>query len=227
MTDLTNQQKAQATAIQRAAASLATIDLTARCAQLGLPAPASDGTLSFRMLGQDLRITPPSFQIENRKMGGAEIENPSPPSPVRPADSILALHYLLCSTPVTPTGQLITFRDLPGGPFYFGPFTARTTRPLLANIGNNLDLLRQRLTRFDTQYLPASSAPAADLTATIHALGPIHVTLVYHQGDAEFPPTAELLFDSCIKRVYVTEDVTVLASRICLSLLQGGGPTKN
>jgi len=37
-------------------------------------------------------------------------------------------------------------------------------------------------------------------------------------GDEELGPAAEILFDACIRRVYTTEDVAHLASRICLGL---------
>ena len=38
-------------------------------------------------------------------------------------------------------------------------------------------------------------------------------------GDEEFGPAAEVLFHACIKRVYTTEEVSHLVSRICLGLL--------
>ncbi len=38
-------------------------------------------------------------------------------------------------------------------------------------------------------------------------------------GDEEFGPAAEVLFDACIKRVFTTEEVSHLASRICIGLL--------
>jgi hypothetical protein len=58
-----------------------------------------------------------------------------------------------------------------------------------------------------------------DLPARIHALGNLHLTLVYHLGDDELPPAADVLFDGCIRRVFGAEDAAVMASRICLGLL--------
>ena len=134
--------------------------------------------------------------------------------PVKTADRILALHYLQHDLPVTPTGSFITFRDLPGGQFYFGPFRSRSLQPLLKRIGNDLDLLRRNLARFDWQ-----PAQMGDFAARVHAAGRIEATLVYHLGDDEMPAEAELLFDACIKRILCTEDAAAIGIRICLGLL--------
>lgn len=204
MTAPTNKQAAEAEAAARAAAALQTIDLPARCRLLGLPDPTPDGPLPMRLFGQDILVIPPDFQV----LSAATAQ------PVKTGDRILALHYLLHDLPIAPTGSPITFRDLPGGPFYFGPFLSRSIKPLLKRIGNDLDLLRRNLARFDWQPVQMG-----DLGARIHAIGRIEVTLVYHLGDEEMGPAAELLFDACIKRVYCTEDAAVIGSRICLGLL--------
>lgn len=202
MPTLTNQLRAQENAAKRAAEALASVDLGPRCAALGLPAPAN-GTLACRLFGRDALLTPPAFDLHHPDA-----------TPARSDDRLLALHYLLCATPITPTSTLISFRDLPGGQFYYGPFRARSAEPLAKRIGNNLDLLRAHLARFDHQLIALG-----DLAARIHVIGRIEVTLVYHLGDDAAPPTADILFDSCIRRVFATEDAAAIASRICLGLL--------
>jgi hypothetical protein len=136
------------------------------------------------------------------------------PKPIKLGDQVLVLHYLLCETPVVPADKLISFRGYPEGQFYWQPFQARTVNPLLGRIGNNLDLLQEHLDRFDWD-----PADMGDFGARIHAIGPLSLTLAYHLGDDEFPPSADVLFDACITQVFVAEDVAVLASRICLGLL--------
>ncbi len=204
MTDRTNKEEAQAQAVRRVAEALAGVDLAARCPFLGLPAPRPDGSLSLRLFAQDVLVVPPDFDVVLAYTG----------RPVRLTDRLLALHYLQHDLPVRPAGTLIAFRDLPAGQFYFGPFCSRSVNPLLRRIGSNLDLLRSNLARFDWKPVPIG-----DFAAQVHVIGHIDVTLVYHRGNDEFPPAAEVLFDACIKRVYCTEDVAVIASRICLGLL--------
>ena len=80
--------------------------------------------------------------------------------------------------------------------------------------GNDLGLRARNLSPYERQPFDGG-----DFGARNHAIGPLEVTLVYHCGDEEISPTAEVLFDACIKCVYTTEDVVRLASRICIGLL--------
>jgi len=190
------------TAIDRAIASLKEVDLTARCPALGLPKP-TDGLVRTRLFGMDVVLDCRTFTLCGE--GG---------QPVKTADLILFLHYLLCQQTVTATADLIAFREFPGGQFYLPSFKARTTDPLLGRFGNDLEGLRRNLSRFDWE-----PATRGDLGARIHAYGNVYVTLLYHLGDEELPAEASLLFDATSKRILVAEDAAVLASRICIGLL--------
>ncbi|OHB56876.1 MAG: hypothetical protein A2Y07_10920 [Planctomycetes bacterium GWF2_50_10] len=190
-------------AIKRAKADLAKIDVAARCVSLALGSPAG-GLVPFRAFGSDCLLKLDSLDLTLAASGNE----------MKPGDQILVLHYLLCDVPVQPTGEMITFRDMPGGQFYWQPFLSRSVDPLLKRVGNDLETLKTNLKRFDFEL-----AQDGDLSANIHALGKIYARLVYHLGDEEFPPAAEILFDSSIRRIYNSEDVAFLASRICLGLL--------
>jgi hypothetical protein len=198
-----SQKEAQKEALQRASEELKSIDLKARCRILELPAPEK-GHLCLRIFGMHMifNLTDLTLSIKNSK------------EPAKLGDHILLLHYLLHDKPIIPSEEDITFRQLPGGQFYWQPFLSRTAKPLVARIGNDLDLLKKNLARFDTKNFPAG-----DLGAKIHTLGKIYIKLVYHKGDDEFPPAADILFDPCIKQIFPSEDAAVLASRICLGLL--------
>jgi len=196
-------EKAYEEAIRLAVERLRGVDIAGRCESLGLPG-LRDGSVQMRAFGEDMRLLLPGFQLV---FAGNE-------EPVKAGDRILVLHYLLCDLPVEEKGELISFRELTGGQFYWEPFRSRTVRPLVGKIGNDLELLKTNLNRFDWE--PVS---LGDLGARIHAVGKLHCTLVYRTGDEEFPPAADFLFDSSFKRVYNAEDAAVLAGRICLSLL--------
>jgi hypothetical protein len=197
-----SKQQAQLEAIRRAKEKLAGIELTSRCTELGLPSP-QDGIVRFRAFGIDLTLEQNFDLMETVAQ-----------KPAKLGDQILVLHYLLCDVPIQNTDELITFRDMPGGQFYWEPFLSRSIKPLLNCIGNHIDVLKKNLNRFDWQPFAAG-----DFAAKIHALGKINAYLVYHLGDEEFPAAAEMLFDSSIKRIYNSEDVAFLASRICIGLL--------
>ena len=185
------------TALARAAGRLAAVDLPARARLLGLE---TDGkTLRVRAFGKEL-----SLDIATLAFG----------EDVKPADRLLVLHYLEQSAPPVPTGELISFRDFPGGQFYYQPFLSRTAAPLVKRFGGDLAKLRQNLARFDWTPLALG-----DLGACVHALGALRVAIVYHLGDDEFPPEADILFDACVRRAFKAEDAATLASRVCLGLL--------
>ncbi|MCK5058521.1 MAG: DUF3786 domain-containing protein [Candidatus Aminicenantes bacterium] len=190
-------------AIRLAIEKLRGVDLAGRCALLGLPEPQKN-TLKFHAFGSDLELRLPGFQLFP---AGSD-------KPVKSTDRILVLHYLLCDLPLNNTGELISFRELQGGRFFWEPFLSRSVRPLMKRIGNNLELLKKNLDSFDWE--PVS---LGDFAARIHVLGKVYLTLVYRVGDEEFPPAADLLFDACVKRVYNAEDAAVLAGRICLNLM--------
>lgn len=193
----------QTQAIDRAKADLAGIDIPKRCLLLSL-SEKLDNEIRFRAFGADYILNPESL----------ELTNASNSSPMKPGDQIIMLHYLLCDIPVNENGEMITFRDMPGGQFYWEPFLSRSIAPLLKRIGNNIDILKTNLSRFDWQPFEAG-----DFAAKIHSIGKINTCLVYHLGDDEFPAAAEILFDSSVKRVFNSEDVAFIASRICIGLL--------
>jgi len=190
MTVVTNKQKAQSQAFALAVSQLR---------ERGYNIPTS-----LRVFGRNLLVTPPSFDVTIE--GTDEL--------VRPADQIVALHYLLSKASKEPTGELISFREFPGGAFYLEPFRSRTVVPLVKHFGNDLDALRQALNHFD--WIPAA---AGDLGATVQTIGKLTLTLVYYRGEEGFDPSAEVLFDSSIRRVFCTEDATVLATRLCRGLI--------
>ncbi len=192
----------QQIAIDRAIEELREIDLVERCKLLGLPAPRLN-RLVFDVFGDEVTLDLASLQAKNSN-GEA----------VRPGDHILILHYLQCDLPISPSNELISYRDFPGGQFYYGPFQDRTVKPLVKRFDQNIEALRCNLNRFD--WIPIA---LGDLGARIHALGQLSITLVYRDGDDEFAPSADILFDSSLKRVYDAEDAAVMASRICIGLL--------
>lgn len=191
-------------AIRLAIEKLKIVDLNNRCQLLGLNS-VENGKLKIRMFGGNYCLYIDDFRLVN-----VEDINPA-----KQKDQILLLHYLLCDVSIKVTNELITFRDLAGGQFYWKPFVSRTTQQLCQVIGNDIKRLKNNLNKFDWKQIDGGS-----FAAHIHIIGNIYLTLKYRLGDEEFPPGAILLFDSSIKRVFTAEDVAVLSSRVCLELIK-------
>ncbi len=189
-------------AVRLAVAKLANSDLAARAANLGFSF-LDTGTILIRAFGSECTVDLRSFEVRNQKTGQT----------VKPDLKILILHYLMCDN-FSETGKIITFRELPGGQFYLEPYRSRSVNILISRIKNDTELLKKNLNRFEWK----ETAPG-DVGAEIHAIGKVHVTLAYYGGDEEMPPSADILYDSSIRKVFNTEDVTVIASLICRGLL--------
>jgi len=191
-------------AAARVVAELAGVaDWPARCARLGLPAPAADGALYIPFLGGGLTLRPPDFLP------------PTGAPPVAAAARLLALHYLRAECAVTPANEWVTFRDFPGGAFYWAPFVGRVIQPLPRRFGNRLDALRAALAPFAPQW---DIAVPDQLQARVPALGPLFLQLIYRAGDDEFGPTADILFDAAFRRVLCAEDAAALAGLLTAAL---------
>jgi len=197
-------ESAHQDAIRQAVSKLTDVNLAKRCVSLGLAIPDNNGEIHIRVFGTDASLRQTDFQLIIAKTK----------KPAKTTDQILVLHYLLCDLPIEANGELISFREIPSGQFYWNSFLSRTVKPLIDKFGNNLKLLQESLNRFDWEEVTMG-----DFSARIHTLGNLYLTLVFYKGDEELPPEINLLFDSCITRVYNAEDAAVLASRICLGLL--------
>lgn len=178
-------------------------DLSLAAARGGLTLGA-DGSVQIVLLGREMRVIPNSITIQAQDGGS-----------VTPGDELLVLRYLEAEREIRPTGEPITFRNLPGGAFYFGPVENRTSKLLLKVFGNDLPRLRAALARY-----PHEEFQAGDFAVRVPAIGRIDVTLVYRLGDDEFPPTLDLLYDRAIASVYHTDEVAALATRLCLGLIK-------
>ena len=201
-----NRLNAYEAAAQSALERLRGVDIARRCADLGISGPRPDGTIALRAFGRDLVLTPPEYDLVDQTTREKS----------HVFERILVLRYLGHDGPLKATGKILSFRDLPSGMFYWGPFRERSAAVLERHFGNDLELLRERLGRFDWEPYPAG-----DLGAVIHAVGVIRFIIVYRRGDEEFPPSADILFDSVIRHVFSAEDAAVLAQRMCTGLVSG------
>lgn len=197
------QKEARQIAIDRAWEQLDMQKLRPRLEQMGLPPMEGDG-LAFRAFGREMRLEPAGRRLIDTEKNG----------PPAQGHELLVLHYLLSEGPWPDEGEWLSFRNFPGGMFYWQPFLSRSLNPLVKRIGNDLDTLKENLNRFDWQ-----PGELGDLSAYVHGLGKLSGYLVYRQGDEEFPPTADWLFHPTTRWVYNGEDAAYFAQSICLGLL--------
>ena len=198
-----NLVQAQKDAVALAREQLRGVDI-AHAAQLGGLVMSPDGGVEIRFLGRSLVLDAGSLAI--RALDGA---------PVHVAEELLTLRYLAVEREVKPTGETITFRDLPGGNFYLQPILNRTSCVVLGVFGNDITALREALSGF-----PHTALALGDLSAIVPAIGRLDLTLVYRLGDDEFPASLDILFDRVLASVYRIDEAAALAQRLCMGLVR-------
>jgi hypothetical protein len=135
--------------------------------------------------------------------------------PVPIPEKILILHYLLTARGESLRQNLITFRQVEEGPFYYAAFIKRALDPLAQTFGGE----PQRLLDCGSQ-LGAVPDELGDASITLKPLPHVPVTFVIWGGDDELPPQANILFDESIVSYLPTEDIAVLCSMIVYRLIR-------
>ncbi len=203
-----NYEQANLLAYKLACEQLAGIDdIEQQCRKSGAQYQVigSKKTITIQYLNQSYLVTLPDVEIS--LVDGAE-EVPT-------RDKVLILHYFTSAKGTPAAGRLITFRELPEGSVYSPTFDKRTIQPLLDNFSKEPDRLVEISKRFGGQ-----KADYGDTAVTINAFSHVPITIVLWQGDDEFAPQGNILFDATISDYLPTEDITVLCETITWKLIR-------
>ena len=129
-------------------------------------------------------------------------------------DKILILHYFTQAKGTPITNKIIAFRELPEGANYFPTFSKRAIKPFLDHFGREPERLIGA-----AKKLGGHKVDYGDVAVTINAFSYVPITLVLWQGDKEFNPEGNILFDSTIADYLPTEDINVLCETISWRLV--------
>jgi hypothetical protein len=167
----------------------------------------ADGFL-IPFLNRTYRIDFPGFTFS---------DTASEPKDVPIQEQVLILHYLRAGGLRFPTGNWIAYREIQGASFYFSAFVKRAIDPLKKTFGSNIEGLVKAAERLGGQAIPAG-----DAGFEFRVLPRIPVQLILWEGDSEFPPEANILFDETIGEILSPEDVAWLAGMLVYRLLALG-----
>ena len=160
--------------------------------------------ITIKYLDQSYQITLPNIEIS--------LTDSEEKVPIR--DKVLILHYLTSAKDNIAANKLITYRELPEGSNYSPTFSKRTIKPLVHHFGQE----PQRLIDA-AEKLGGHKADYGDVAVTINAFSQVPITLVLWQGDTEFAPEGNIIFDATISDYLSTEDITVLCETITWRLI--------
>ena len=118
---------------------------------------------------------------------------------------ILLLHYLIRADGNPLAGKWVAYKDIPGGLLYGSVFARRVTEPIQRRFGNSAKSFKETGIKSGGE-----SVEIGDASFILHAFPRVPLQYVLWEGDEEFPPSAQLLFDASVDHYLTLEDMVVL-----------------
>lgn len=131
---------------------------------------------------------------------------------------ILLLHYLYgawSSGGAEITGEWISFQEVPDGKFYLDAFHRRAKNPMVQAFGHRPELL----VKLAREAFGAEPSDQGDVSVLVKALPLVPVALIIWEGDEEFPPEGNILFDRNILKMLSAEDIAWLSGMVVYPMM--------
>ena len=170
------------------------------------PGADSKSRIGVRYLGREVWLSLP----------GGTMETPGGGGPLSLREEILILHYLERASGIPPTGNWISFAEIPGGAFYHPVFLQRSKASLVKFFGED----PQRLLVLASEEVRGEPWDMGDTGVKIQAFPRVALGMVLWKGDAEFPPEGNVLFDSSVTGYLPVEDIVILAETVVWKLIK-------
>lgn len=131
------------------------------------------------------------------------------------ATEILVLHYLLTADGALPSGEWVSFHELPYGRIYQSAFAGRSLAPLSEAFGND----REAFVRAAAS-LGGEPMRLGDAAFWFRAFPRLAVAAVLWLGEDELPGAVNILFDSAAGHYLPTEDLSAVGGMLSGRLLR-------
>lgn len=164
------------------------------------------GCIKVTFMGSPVRVSVPSFELE--------------PVSQRVPPHVLALivYHIAMSDGCKPTGELISFAELPDARFYVSAFQGYTGDALVRALGPLADeRLEAAVGRLGGTLLAGFPS---DFSWLIPALPRVPVVVSWWNADEEFPARAEMLFDTTASHHLPTDGCAILSSWLTHKLIE-------
>ena len=162
--------------------------------------------MSLNFLNKEITMTWPGLDVSFKD---SEEELPI-------QTQVLLLHYLDgVRTGSHLRGEWVAFQDIPDGRFYLDAFLKRAKDPLVKTFGSKPELMVE----LATEALGAEPYEYGDFSVVLKAFPLVPVALIIWEGDEEFPPEGNILFDRSISDILSAEDIAWLAGMIVYPLI--------
>jgi hypothetical protein len=171
-------------------------EIARRCA---LPFDAEASAFRLRIMGREYDAAFPDFEL--RDSGGAPAG--------KGYEKILFLRYLCGGKYFETAGKSLAYHEIPWGSVYYPNFRGRCINRFAALFGRDLGAFRKIME--ENRELRAGPLKGGDAGYRFEALSGFYMSLLLWEGDEEFPPAAQILFDDNFVFAFTAEDLAVLA----------------
>jgi hypothetical protein len=130
------------------------------------------------------------------------------------AHQALILYYFITARPIPLTEKWVSFAELPDGRFYNQAFQGYTGNLLRRHFGNQLQRIELAI-----QKLKGVEVSFADRAFLFWVFPRVPLLLVYWQGDEDFPPNYQILFDACVASYLPTDACAIAGSMLTRKLI--------
>lgn len=137
-------------------------------------------------------------------------------------EQVIILHYMLArgsgqgNAPKTSniSGNWISYREIPGASFYFSAFVKRAIDPLKKVFGRNISAFSKA-----AQRVKGVEIDAGNVGFEFKVFPGVPLQLILWEGDEEFLPEANIIFDDSIGEILSPEDVAWLSGMLVYRLI--------
>lgn len=184
-------------------------EVAVRC---GIPYDEEKKEFLVRLMGYEYGISFPEFHITPKQDASDTylilLEN----IPSR----TFVMRYLIEGKKAVPTDKYMTFREVPTyGELYLQPFTGRCISRLTYGFGYKLDQFRAAM-----EKLGAKKISMGDVAYEFEIINDYHMKFIFWEPDEEFPPSAQILYETSFLNGFYAEDM-VVAGDIAITTVKG------
>lgn len=166
---------------------------------------SAESTLLIPFLNRTYTVSYPDFTFTDSADADTQV-------PIQ--EEVLILHYLSALTTIQPSGNWVAYREIPGAGFYFSAFEKRAIDPLKTSFGQNTKALESAAAQ-----LEAIPIDTGDAGFELNIMPRVPVQMIMWEGDEEFEPEANILFDQSVGQILSPEDIAWLAGMIVYRLM--------
>ncbi len=164
-----------------------------------------DNFIIIPFLNRTYKVNYPDFEFIDFSDASMEV-------PIQ--EQVLISHYLSGEKPEFFSGRQVTYREVKGASFYFGPFVKRAVDPLKKVFGSNIKGFINAAEKLNSKKISAG-----DTGYEFLIFPKIPVQLIIWEADDEFAAEANILFDSTIENILSPEDIAWMSGMLVYRLM--------